>query len=139
GAHESEALLSELAAPKAAKRLEEMAGIDPSLQPLAQSVRSAAAELSEAARELSRYAARAGGDPQRLEEIDERLEVLRRISRKHGGTLAAALGRRDQMKAELASLENHDEELARRAGEVRKLAAAARSLAEKRAERRRAA
>ena len=139
GAEEAEAVLSEVPAARAAKRLEEMSAIDPALTALAQAVRGAAAELDEAARELSRYAARAGGDPQRLEEIDERLEVLRRIARKHGGTLAAALQRRDQMRAELASLENHDEELARRQAEVERLAAAARSLAENLSSARRAA
>src|SRR5438067_11601018 len=139
GAQESEALLCELGAAKAAKRLEEMASIDPALRQIAQSVRGASAELSEAARELSRYAARAGGDPQRLEEIDERLEVLRRLARKHGGTLASALQRREAMKAELSSLENHDEELARRVEEVGRLSAAARALAEKLSEKRRAA
>src|SRR2546422_4950825 len=77
----------------------EAAGADPALQKLAETVRGADAELDEAARELSRYAARAGGDPQRLEEIDERIEVLRRIARKHGGTPASALPRREQMRA----------------------------------------
>jgi len=139
GALESEALLSEIGPAKAAKRLEELAAIDPSLQKLAQAVRGASAELIEAGRELSKYAQRAGGDPQRLSEIDERIEALRRIARKHGGNLAAALQRRDQMKAELASLENHDEELARRGEQVRKLSAVARALAEKLSEKRRAA
>ena len=139
GAEEAEAVLSEAQPARAAKRLEEMAAIDPSLQPLAQAVRGAAAELDEAARELSRYAARAGGDPQRLEELDERIEVLRRLSRKHGGTLASALSRRDQMRAELSSLENHDAELAEREAEVQRLAAVARGLAEKLSERRRSA
>jgi len=119
--------------------LEEMAAIDPALEKLAQAVRGACAELVEAARELSRYAERAGGDPQRLEELDERIEVLRRLARKHGGTLASALQRRDQMRGELASLENHDEELARREAEVQRLAAVARGLAEKLSEKRRAA
>jgi DNA repair protein RecN (Recombination protein N) len=139
GAEEAEAVLAEVQAAKAARKLEEMAAIDPALTALAQAVRGASAELDEAARELSRYGARAGGDPQRLEEIDERIEVLRRISRKHGGTLASALQRRDQMRGELASLENHDVELARREGEVQKLAAAARTLAEKLSRERRAA
>ena len=139
GAEEAEAVLAEVQAAKAARKLEEMAAIDPALTALAQAVRGASAELDEAVRELSRYAARAGGDPQRLEEIDERLEVLRRISRKHGGTLASALQRRDQMRAELSSLENHDEELARREAEVAKLAAAARALAEKLSRERRSA
>ena len=139
GALESEALLSEVGPAKAARRLEELAAIDPSLAPLAQSVRGASAELVEAARELSRYAQRAGGDPQRLGEIDERIEVLRRIARKHGGNLDTALQRRDAMRAELASLENHDEELARRADQVRKLTAAARALAATLSEKRRSA
>ena len=139
GALESEALLSEIGPAKAARRLEELSAIDPVLAKVSQAVRSASAELIEASRELSRYAQKLGGDPQRLAEIDERLEVLRRLARKHGGTLAAALQRRDAMKAELASLENHDEELARRAEQVQKLAAAARTLAEKLSEKRRAA
>ncbi|HEX9577058.1 MAG TPA: DNA repair protein RecN [Myxococcales bacterium] len=139
GAQEAEALLAETGVARAAKRLEEMASIDPALQKLAQTVRGASVEVNEAARELARYGSRAGGDPRRLEDIDERLEVLRKISRKHGGTLQSALQRREQMKAELAALENHDEELARRAGEVRKLSAAARALGERLSEKRRAA
>jgi DNA repair protein RecN (Recombination protein N) len=139
GAQEAEALLSESGAARAAKRLEEMAAIDPALQKLAQAVRGAAVELNEAARELARYGSRAGGDPRQLEEIDERLEVLRKVARKHGGSLQSALQRRDQMQAELAALENHDEELARRALEVRTLSAAARSLGERLSEQRRAA
>jgi DNA repair protein RecN (Recombination protein N) len=95
--------------------------------------------VNEAARELARYGSRAGGDPRRLEDIDERLEVLRKIARKHGGTLAAALLRREQMKAELAALENHDEELARRAVDVRKLSATARALGERLSSSRRSA
>src|ERR1700682_530771 len=139
GAQESEALLSETGAYKAAKRLDEMAAIDPAFSALAQSVRGAAAELSDATRELGRSASRAGSDPQRLEQLDERLEVLRKLARKHGGTLAGALQRRRQMKQGLASLENHDEELARRSEEVRKLAEVAQALAARLSEKRRAA
>src|SRR5207248_785424 len=115
GAEEAEALLRSgdaaavVSSSRACKRLEELAGIDPSLASVAAAVRGAAAELDEAARTLSRYAGHAGGDPQRLEEIDERLEVLRRLARKHGGSLAAALQRREAMKSELESLEHHDE------------------------------
>jgi DNA repair protein RecN (Recombination protein N) len=137
-AEECEELLGQAAAAKVAKRIEEMAGIDPSLAALARSVRGAAAELDEAERELSRYGERAGGDPRRLEELDERLEVLRRLARKHGGTLASALAKREEMQKELDSLAHHDEELARRSAQVQRLAAQARSLAEKLSEKRRA-
>src|SRR2546425_220534 len=100
---------------------------------------SAAAELDEAARTLSRYAGRAGGDPQRLEAIDERLELLRRLARKHGGSLAAALQRREAMKSELESLEHHDEALAAAQARVRELAAQALRLGRALSEKRRAA
>ena len=139
GAEETEGFLADAGAARAAKKLEEMAAIDPALARLAQAVRGAAAELDEAVRELSRYGSRSGGDPQRLEELDERIEVLRKISRKHGGTLAAALVKQEEMSRELLLLANHDEELSRRAEEVQKLAAAAWALAEKLSSRRRAA
>ena len=145
GAEEAEALLASedsaatVHAARAAKRLEELAVIDPALDPVAKSVRGAAAELDEAARTLSRYASRTGGDPQRLEELDERIELLRKLARKHGGTLEAALAKREEMARELEALANHDQELERRAAEVKELAAAAAKLARDLSAKRRAA
>jgi DNA repair protein RecN (Recombination protein N) len=145
GAEEAEALLRSgdeaavVAASRACKRLDELAGIDPSLLPVAVAVRGAAAELDEAGRTLARYAGRAGGDPQRLETIDERLELLRRLSRKHGGTLATALQRRETMTTELQSLEHHDEALAAAEGRVRELGGQALRLGRALSEKRRAA
>ncbi len=124
---------------RAAKRLEELALIDPTLAPLATSMRGAAAEIDEAARELARYAARAGGDPQRLEAIDERLELLRKLTRKHGGTLSAALARREAMSQELLSIDDHGGELLRREVEVQKRAVIALQLARELSLKRRSA
>jgi DNA repair protein RecN (Recombination protein N) len=145
GAEEAEELLRSgesaagVAAGKAARRIEELAQIDPTLSPLAQSVRGAAAELDEAARALGKYAARKGGDPRRLEEVDERLELLRKLARKHGGTLQAALARAGAMQQELSGLENHGEELARREAEVRLRAAAAAQIGRELSDKRRGA
>ena len=145
GAEEAEALLrsgeeaAAVSASRACKRLDELAQIDPSLAPVGAAVRGAAAELDEAARTLARYAGRAGGDPQRLEAIDERLELLRKLARKHGGSLASALQRREAMKAELGSLEHHDEALAQAESCVRKLGEQALLLGRALSERRRAA
>ena len=145
GAEEADELLragdgaAVTAAGKAARRLDELAQIDPVLLPLAQAVRAALLELDEAGRTLGKYASRAGGDPARLEEVDERLELLRKLGRKHGGSLQAALARRGTMKAELASIENHGEELERRVAEVQKRAQQAHLLAGGLSEKRRAA
>ena len=117
GAEEAETLLrsgDEAAATLAARalrRLEELSGIDPQLAAVASAVRGAAAELDEAGRTLLRYAARPGADPERLAALDDRLELLRRLARKHGGSLEAALARKSAMEEELSSLEHHDEAL----------------------------
>jgi DNA repair protein RecN (Recombination protein N) len=145
GAEEAEELLRSGegaavgAAAKAAKRIDELAQIDPTLAALAQAVRGAVVELDEAARSLGKYAGRAGGDPQRLEAIDERLELLRKLARKHGGTLSSAIARAQAMKQELAGLENHGDELARREAEVARQAMAALELGRELSAKRRSA
>jgi DNA repair protein RecN (Recombination protein N) len=145
GAEEAEALLrsgENAAVPGAAralKRLDELQQIDAQLAPLAASIRSALAELDEAGRELGRYAGRLEGDPQRLADLDERLELLRRLSRKHGGTLEAAIERRSKMKLELDALLHRDEALAQRKADVERLGKRALELGRALSEQRRAA
>ena len=127
GAEDAEGLLRSgeaaavSSATRALKRIDELAAIDSTLAPLAQSVRGALAELDEAGRALDKYAGKLEADPQRLEELDERLELLKRLARKHGGTLQAAIDRRSKMKVELDALLHHDEALADRVAEVQRL------------------
>ncbi len=79
-----------------------------------------AAELEEArirvtdlATGLSRRLDGLDADPARLDAIEERLALLERLCRRHGGDLARVLARRAEMAAELAELEgdagNQDE------------------------------
>ena len=56
---------------------------------------------TEAGRELGRYAETVGGDGERLQVIEDRLEALKALCRKHGGSLEAAVARRAEMAAEL--------------------------------------
>lgn len=48
-------------------------------------------------------------DPARLDAVEERLAILERLLRKHGGDTAAVLARRAEIEAELAELEGDDE------------------------------
>ncbi len=89
---------------QALRVLQEASGLDPRLEETVVLLRSAAAEVEEAGRSLSRYAGAMGGDPDRLAEVDDRIAALRALARKHGGSLEAALARREAMKAELAGL-----------------------------------
>jgi DNA repair protein RecN (Recombination protein N) len=90
---------------RAARALEAAAQLDARLEPALSLLRSAAAELEETGRALSRYAEAVGGDPARLGEVEERLDALRALARKHGGSLEAALARAEVMRAELAQAE----------------------------------
>ena len=114
---------------QAARALAEAALLDRRLEPTLGLLRSAAVELEEAGRELGRYADGVGGDPERLASVEERLEVLRSLARKHGGSLEQALARRAEMQAELARLRGGGERLSVIDGEISLRAAEALKLA----------
>ena len=93
--------------------LVELARIDDRVEALSTSASAALAELEDLSRSLERYAQRIEFDPQRLSEIDDRLDALRKLIRKHGGSLDAVLEVKRSLADELDSL-FHDE--ARQAG-----------------------
>ncbi|MCA9550779.1 MAG: DNA repair protein RecN [Myxococcales bacterium] len=94
------------------RELVRLANLDGRLGDLSTSASNVLAELEDLARGLSRYSANLEAEPGRLDEVEERLEQLRRLCRKYGGTVEAALSAREAMAQELDTLE-HDE--ARRA------------------------
>jgi len=94
------AALSRLAA-----HLQDAARIDPAFAGNADLLRQSAAQAEEVALQLRRMAERIRHDPQRLEEIEERLALLARLKRKYGGESDALIERRDSLESELATLE----------------------------------
>lgn len=77
-------------------------------------------------------------DPARLDQIEERLALLERLCRKHGGDTAAVLARRQEVEAELAELEgdaqNRDELEEKVAAALAEYRTAAVALSKKREE-----
>lgn len=114
----------------AAQDLEKAAVLDPALKTLAETLRGSLDTLSDAARDLGRYMRSVQDDPARLAELDDRLEALKRLARKHGGDLAAVLKRREEMATELVGLERHEEQLAEAEAERAERLAAAKVLAD---------
>jgi DNA repair protein RecN (Recombination protein N) len=115
---------------QAARALAEAALLDRRLEGPLGLLRSAAIELEEAGRELGRYADLVGGDPDRLAQVEDRLELLRALARKHGGSLDAALQRRAEMRDELSRLAGGRERVAELAAEIEARGAEARGLAD---------
>ncbi|ABS24988.1 DNA repair protein RecN [Anaeromyxobacter sp. Fw109-5] len=110
---------------QAARALAEAGLLDRRLEGPLALLRSAAVELEEAGRELGRYADAVGGDPERLVVVEDRLELLRALARKHGGSLDAAIARRAAMREELARLSGGGERLRDLGPEIDARAAAA--------------
>jgi len=89
-------------------RLVELSRLDEEVEPLADSVSSALAELEDLSRGLERYSVSLEYDPERLAEIDDRLDTLQRLMRKHGGNLESLLEVKERLADELDNL-FHDE------------------------------
>src|SRR5690606_11321044 len=69
-------------------------------------------ELDDIAHELRAYTRQVDLDPRRLDAVSERLDALKKLKKKHGMDLAAALAARDALRAELARFESLDIDLA---------------------------
>jgi len=96
-------------------QLERLGGLDPELAPLAARVEESSYLLEDAGRELMSYADRVVFDPVRLEEVEERLDLINRLVRKHapGADAAAVLARAGELGRELEGLAGLDGELER--------------------------
>jgi DNA repair protein RecN (Recombination protein N) len=88
--------------------LDGVAGVDAALDALAERWRALAFEADDLAGELRRYAEGLEAEPGALDQAEERLAVLERLKRKHGGTIAAVLAHAERCRArrdELAGAE----------------------------------
>ncbi len=84
-------------------------GVDPELDKLAETARGLRMEAQELAAELRGYADRIEAEPGRLEQVEERLDALDRLKRKHGGTIESVLAHAEHCRAEIATIEGAEE------------------------------
>jgi DNA repair protein RecN (Recombination protein N) len=71
--------------------LSKLAKLDPALEDRYQLAETLSVQADELARSVRQYREQIEYDPRRLEEIEERLEVLTRLKRKYGGSIEAVL------------------------------------------------
>jgi DNA repair protein RecN (Recombination protein N) len=84
--------------------LTHMLEYDPQLQPILELVSAALAQVEEAGREINAYGDSIEADPERLQEVQDRIADLKRICRKYGPTLKDAIELRDRLQNELLEL-----------------------------------
>ena len=78
-------------------------------------------QLEEVALTLRDYMKSLSYDPARLEVIDDRLELLARLKRKHGRSLEDVLQKRAQIEEELKAISSIDDEIERMSKELEEL------------------
>jgi len=106
-------------------------GVDPQLDALAERLQALALELEDAGGELRSYLETLDADPARLAAVEERLGVLDRLMRKHGGTVEAVLEHAGHCRSEITRLENAEERSAELEAELTAAAEERRRLADR--------
>ena len=107
----------------AAKRVEELCRIDPSLEGLREQLKSADLSLQEAAYGLRDYLSRLESNPERLEEIETRLAAIDRLKRKYGAAIPDILGFLEEVRRQIAAVEHAGERMEELRRERKRLAA----------------
>ena len=114
----------------AAKRLDELARIDPALAEIRESLKPAEIALQEASYAVRDYLSRLEADPGRLDEIELRLAALDKLKRKYGATLDEVVAFRDDVAAKIVAIEHTGERMEALRMERRKLDENYRKLSE---------
>ncbi len=86
--------------------LQGVAGVDAELDKTAARLGALTLELGDVAAELRTYREGIDADPARLAAIEERLESLDRLQRKHGGSIESVLAHAERCRSEVERLEN---------------------------------
>jgi DNA repair protein RecN (Recombination protein N) len=100
---------AEAALAGAAAALAARSGVDPELDRLAERFDAIQLELQDAGGELRAYLESLESDPARLRQLEERLDVLDRLARKHGGSVESVLAHAERCRAEIARLDGAGE------------------------------
>jgi DNA repair protein RecN (Recombination protein N) len=95
------------------RTLNELQKVDPSANALANTHEQIVSSLHDLQADLSHYLDRVDVDPARLQELEERLNLIQSLKRKYGGTVAAIVSLGAEAKRKLESLEQRDAELER--------------------------
>lgn len=91
--------------------LNDMVEYDSQLQPLLDLIRDAQTGLTEVARQINTYGQSLEADPQRLEEVEERIQELKQICRKYGPSLTEAIAYYQRIQGELAILNDSEKSI----------------------------
>ena len=111
-----DAILSQLG--ETQRLLRELEKLDPAMAPTANTHETAVVELSEIARDLSRYAENLDLDPEQLNALEQRVSLFETLKRKYGATISEIIAFGDRAVERMRKIEGRDEELQRLTREI---------------------
>jgi DNA repair protein RecN (Recombination protein N) len=94
---------------RAGSSLQGVAGVDAEIDALSERLVALAIELGELAGDLRSCLEGLEADPGRLAGLEERLDAIDRLERKHGGSVESVLAHAERCRAEIARLEGAEE------------------------------
>jgi DNA repair protein RecN (Recombination protein N) len=106
----------------AARRLDELCRIDPSLEAVREHLKAADLSLQEVSYALRDYLGRLEGNPGRLEEVENRLAALDKLRRKYGQSIAEVLSFLEEVRRQIAAVEHTGERMEELRREQKRLA-----------------
>jgi DNA repair protein RecN (Recombination protein N) len=133
---QDDSLLSQ--AGQVARQLQELAALDPATADFLQEHQQAVEMLGEVVGSISNYLDRVEVDPARLQELEERLNLVQSLKRKYGATVSEILAFGEEARKRLAGLEHQEEELERLSREQEAIESKLRQLGQRLSRKRRA-
>lgn len=89
----------------------DLAHLDPLIATKLENLEQAKALIDETVYELRQYAAKIDADPQRLEEVEERLSDIRKLQKKYGNGVDDILTALLNMETEISNLQNSESKI----------------------------
>lgn len=90
---------------------EKVLAIDPGFASIAEALQASLAAAQDAVLAIREYQDRIEADPTRLEQVEERLEQIRRLKRKYGDTISDILSYASEIQAKIEELDKTEERL----------------------------
>jgi DNA repair protein RecN (Recombination protein N) len=106
---------------KVVEALEDLAEIDESMQSLGDRAQALMEEIADLSRTLRRYQEEVEFNPGRLDEVEERLNLIQSLKRKYGGSVEAVLQQAQLAQQELQSITHAEQRLESLQSRERKL------------------
>ena len=94
---------------QAVASLEKLSAIDDRLKIQTDLIRDALFGIGEASRDIRNYAARINSDPKRLEEVENRIELIRGLKRKYGKSISEIVAFAEKTRQSLDEFDSLDD------------------------------